>query len=224
MKNQRFSIDELLAMRDGDLIDAAALAQLDEAGQAERYERINELHDLRRELRSMPDIPVDDAIWIHHAKSARRSAWLSFPLATAASVFVASVLGIYLLGGYLSGSEPQQTQRIAEAIEVDPAGSLVASLMRQSKDLERRLQSSSTLLAVADGGANAPLPRVTPIERNLMYRLADIDAQIAGLYETPQIEEAARLALWRKRVEVLQSIVAVRSERAPAMFDDSRSM
>ena len=224
MKNQRFSIDELLAMRDGDLIDAAALAQLDEAAQAERYERINELHDLRRELRSMPDIPVDDAIWIHHAKSARRSAWLSFPLATAASVFVASVLGIYLLGGYLSSSEPQQTQRIAEAIEVDPAGSLVASLMRQSKDLERRLQSSSTLLAVADGGVDAPLPRVTPIERNLMYRLADIDAQIAGLYETPQIEEVARLALWRKRVEVLQSIVAVRIERAPAMFDDSRSM
>ena len=36
MKNQRFSIDELLAMRDGDLIDAAALAQLDEAAQAER--------------------------------------------------------------------------------------------------------------------------------------------------------------------------------------------
>ena len=96
--------------------------------------------------------------------------------------------------------------------------------MRQSKDLERRLQSSSTLLAVADGGVDAPLPRVTPIERNLMYRLADIDAQIAGLYETPQIEEVARLALWRKRVEVLQSILAVRSERAPAMFDDSRSM
>ena len=224
MKNQRFSIDELLAMRDGDLIDAAALAQLDEAGQAERYERINELHDLRRELRSMPDVPVDDAIWICHAKSDRRSAWLSFPLATAASVFVASVLGIYLVGGYLSGGEPQQTQRIAKAIQVDPAGSLVASFMRQSRDLERRLQSSSTLLAVADGGADAPLPRVTPIERNLMYRLADIDAQIAGLYETPQIEERARLALWRKRVEVLQSIVAVRSERAPAMFDDSRSM
>lgn len=224
MKHQRFSIDELLAMRDGELIDAAALAQLDEQGQAERYERINELHDLRRKLRSMPDVPVDDTIWIRHAQPARRSAWLSFPLATAASVFFASVLGIYLLGGYLSGGEPQQTQPIANAIDVDPAGSQVASLMRQSKDLERRLQSSSALLAVADGSADAPLLRITPIERNLMYRLADIDAQIAGLYEAPQVEDGARLALWRKRVEVLQSIVAVRSERAPAMFDDSRSM
>lgn len=224
MKHQRFSIDELLAMRDGELIDAAALAQLDEQGQAERYERINELHDLRRKLRSMPDVPVDDTIWIRHAQPARRSAWLNSPLATAASVFFASVLGIYLLGGYLSGGEPQQTQPIANAIDVDPAGSQVASLMRQSKDLERRLQSSSALLAVADGSADAPLLRITPIERNLMYRLADIDAQIAGLYEAPQVEDGARLALWRKRVEVLQSIVAVRSERAPAMFDDSRSM
>ena len=147
-----------------------------------------------------------------------------FPAGNCGVGFFASVLGIYLLGGYLSGGEPQQTQPIANAIDVDPAGSQVASLMRQSKDLERRLQSSSALLAVADGSADAPLLRITPIERNLMYRLADIDAQIAGLYEAPQVEDGARLALWRKRVEVLQSIVAVRSERAPAMFDDSRSM
>lgn len=224
MKDQRISIDELLAMRDGELRDATALARLDEQAQAERDERINELKDLRRELRSMPDVPVDDAVWIRHAKPARRSVWLSFPLATAASVFVASVLGIYLVGGYLSGSEPHQTQRIASTIEVDPDGLQISALMRQSKDLERRLQTSSALLAVADGAAGSPSPRVTTIERNLMYRLADVDAQIAGLYEEPHIEGGARLALWRKRVEVLQSMVAVRSDRAPEMFNDSRSM
>lgn len=224
MKDQRLSIDELLAVRDGELVDASGAAQLTEHARTERNARINELVELRHELRSMPDVPIDEAVWMRHAKPVRRSLWLRSPLATAASVFVASVLGIYLVGGYLSGSEPDQPQHIANPIEVDPQGLQIAALMRQSKDLERRLQTSSALLAVADGAAGAPAPRITPIERNLMYRLADIDAQIAGLYEGPQIEAAARLALWRKRVDVLQSMVAVRSDRAPAMFDDSRSM
>jgi hypothetical protein len=55
----------------------------------------------------------------------------------------------------------------------------------------------------------------------LLYRIADVDAELIALYEAPQMDVEHRERLWSQRVELLESLTDVQRGQAvlrPAIY------
>jgi hypothetical protein len=224
-------ISDLLALRDGELREAKASAD-DPQVQAQ----VKRLHELRDELQSLPDVPISEVAWQQitaASRQRRRGAgtpghWLRYPLATAASVFFASLLGIYLMfGGQVpieSGAAP--TAAVNTAPQLQAGGLQLAGLMNRSRELELRLRGVQPLAPASDvlpADAEA-VAAPSPVERQLMGRLADVDTQIARMFESGIQDPQLRERLWAQRVSLLESLVAVRGGQSSDLFEDGRSM
>ncbi|XOV83943.1 MAG: hypothetical protein ACFHXK_02275 [bacterium] len=224
MQKRPWEISDLLALRDGQ--PHSASARVDDP---EVVAQLAQIEGLSAALRSLPDVPVDDDVWLHRMPAPEpRSVWLRYPMATAASVFFASVVGMFMLfGGPTSdnGSNAASTH-YANLESIDNSGVQLAALMRQSRDLEQRLYGVNPLARAADGPHTTyqGMPAPTALEETLLFRLADVDGQIARLYDAADMDSDQRQALWTKRVELLESLVAIRSGDAARLFDSSRSM
>jgi hypothetical protein len=224
MQKRPWEISDLLALRDGEL--HTAKVQIDDA---EVTDQLAQLRALKAELQALPDVPVDDEVWLQAMPGvAPRSPWLRFPMATAASVFFASVVGMFMLFGepLSTGDGSQGEVEYATTGGADHGGSQLATLMRQSRDLEQRLYGVNPLSQAADTSASTyqGMPTPTALEETLLFRLADVDGQIARLYDGEVMDNELRAALWMNRVELLESLVAIRGGDASRLFDDSRSM
>jgi len=226
MQKRPWEISDLLALRDGELREAGV-----DADDAQAAAKLEQIRHLQAELNSLGDVPLDEGVWNTIAQertheTEQGSAWLRFPLATAASVFFASVIGIYVL---FSDIEPNGSASVAQfsgTAVIDTNGVRLASLMSQSQDLEMRLQGADPWARASSQVADASLTASssTSTERRLMGRLADVDWQIARLYDAEVMDVARREALWERRVNLLESLVAVRGGTDPSLFEDSRSM
>ena len=235
MQKRPWEISDLLALRDGEVRDASV-----EVNDPAAVAQLEKIRQLQVRLNTLPDVPLDESIWnspsvrpnVVPAKGSR-SAWLRFPLATAASVFFASFVGMYLIFGGAAVDQrlfDDQVDFTASA-QLDDRGAQLAALMNQSRSLERRLQGSNPL-TLSDASSQAKQAQntmaastvISPTQRRLMYRLADVDAQIARLYDAEVMDTGARQALWAQRVNLLRSLVAVRGGSDPRFFEDSRSM
>ena len=224
MQKRPWEISDLLALRDGQ--PRSADLQVDDP---EVIEQLKQIRGLGIALQSLPDVPVDDEVWLQAMPApAKRSVWLRYPMATAASVFFASVVGMFMLfGGPVSdiGNNTGPAQ-YTSLDSMDNSGAQLAGLMRQSRDLEQRLYGVNPLAQAADGPHTTyeGMPAPTALEETLLFRLADVDGQIARLYDAADMDSAQRQALWMKRVELLESLVAIRSGDAARLFDNGRSM
>ena len=223
MQKRPWEISDLLALADGEPRDANV-----EVDTAEARRTLAEIETLRGQLQGLPDVPVDDDVWLAQLPKPKRSVWLRFPLATAASVCLTTALGIFWLAGGGPSDVPAQPS-YATGSQIEPDGLRLAALMNQSRDLELRLAAPTTRQqqGIRQAAQNEPLqrsPAMSATERRLMYRLADVDAQIARLYEADAVDPNARVELWRQRVNVLESIAAVRAGQNPRESVDSRSM
>lgn len=228
MQKRPWEISDLIALRDGEIRDTNVDLD-DPAAQAQ----LHRIRQIQAELNALPDIPVDEAIWNRPvAAKTSRSSWLRFPLATAASVFFASFVGIYLIFGTVDLEQEPTGSPSGDQVSV-AVSSRLPILMSQSRDLERRLQgvnawmlsdASSAVARPADRQRVTSRPVASPTERGLMYRLADVDDQIAQLYEADVMDVREREVLWMQRVSLLRSLVAVRGGSDPRMFENSRSM
>jgi len=224
MRTRPWKILDLLAMDEGkpfaadlDPDDPAVLQDLDD------------IRRLRAQLHALPDIDVDESVWLGTMRGrARPSAWLRFPMATAASVFFASVMGIYLLFGEPDPAMDEfgTTAEFAMASPLDNSGVVLTGLMRASRDLEQRLYGNNPLSHASDvqRGNEVPQPQASDLTQMLLFRLADVDGQIASLYDVPEMDVDRRQMLWQKRVDLLESLVAVRGGSDPAAYDNARSM
>lgn len=232
MQKRPWELSTLLALRDGEPhevgeVEAEGLTALEQ-------DQLNRLTAIRSDLRALPDVEVDEAVWAHALPVTNTgSSWLRFPLATAASVFFASALGIYFVAGGVDttpGTLPEQVQATyaTDVAQVDTAsGERLAALMNRSRMLEQTLQGTQPR-GLSQASASSPATdqarAVGRVERRLLFRLADIDTQIARLYEQDTFDADLRLALWRQRVDVLQNLVAVLGGSEQRLFEDSRSM
>ena len=224
MQKRPWEISDLLALRDGQPHSADV-----QADDPEVIEQLEQIRGLGIQLNALPDVPVDDSVWLPVMPARKqRSVWLRYPMATAASVFFASVVGMFVLfGGPVSdiGNNAGPVQ-YTSLDSIDNSGAQLAALMRQSRDLEQRLYGVNPLAQAADTPQTTyeGMPAPTALEETLLFRLADVDGQIARLYDAADMDSAQRQALWLKRVELLESLVAIRSGDAARLFDNSRSM
>ena len=239
-------ISRLLSLRDGEPV---AADQIDQSIADE--DLLAELIALKAELNDLPDVAYDPSVWrdlpinstrdpkvtflSNHERQARTentqargqeklSNWLRFPIATAASVFLVSALGIFLVfnqSGTWVGDDRESlaVNGTGDQVRLEPVmsdqGFQLAQLMTRSRDLEQVLQGDSPwALSSADSATiQAPLSGApTPPEQLLLYRLADVDAQIARLYDGENIDLALRNQLWGQRVELLENLILVRGQ------------
>jgi len=234
MDKTRLTTSDLLALRDGEphAVSLAAAAAEDPHVDAQ----LTRMRELRSELQSLPDVPFSAAAWqpvaaAIEAKPLRAGVtgrWLRYPLATAASVFLASLVGIYAVFSGLPPAESGSTMTatLSSAPQLQADGLQLAGLMNRSRQLEMLLRGQQPLARASDelsAPANVAAP-ATSVERRLMGRLADVDAQIALMFERGAEDTRLRERLWVQRVNLLESLVAVRGGQAGDLFEDGRSM
>tara|TARA_Y100001933_G_scaffold252350_2_gene291174 strand:+ start:905 stop:1558 length:654 start_codon:yes stop_codon:yes gene_type:complete len=212
------TLSDLLALRDGERVEADAagaggdrepeVTDLDpDRLDAASRETLAELRRMKAELNALPPVTPDPAVWEaiqeRTAGGGSKRGWLDrFPLATAATVFLAAALTIVLWdptaepGGSTAGPQVQ-----------DP----VAALMVRSQRLEAELFTR----------AAAPSVTATSSEQALLYGIADVDAQLNALYESEGVDASERERLWRQRVALLESLADVQRGQAvmrPAIY------
>ena len=220
---------ELLARRDGEPHDATIVEALPEAERERLLERTKELRDA---LSDLPDVPVNHALWRSHVPTTQASSsrWLRFPMATAASVFFVSAVGMFML--FSASNEPanDMSDFVVSGPTLDSQGANIANLMTRSRDLEQQLRGLDgwvTANSGVDSVSDNQRLETSPAERVMLYRLADVDGQIGRLYESENVDQGQRLELWRKRVDLLENLVVMRSARQgirSVYMDDGRSM
>lgn len=213
------TLSDLLALRDGEPVDPAVAqaAARDPQAQATLYE----LERLRGELRVLPPVTPDDAVWAGiqertvaaggglpgaaagQPAAGPRPGWLQrFPLATAATVFLAAALTIMLWDPAAAPGGDAPGPQVS-----DP----VAQLMLRSRRLESELLTRAAAPALGD----------TSSEEALLYGIADVDAQLNALYAADDVDPAQRERLWRQRVMLLESLADVQRGQAvlrPAIY------
>lgn len=181
------TISDLLALRDGESEDAELAALVD--GDAAAREELDSLRRMKAQLNALPPVKPDAAVWdAIEERTGQQPGWLQrFPLATAATVFLAAALTIMLwdpAAGPVTGPNGPQV--------ADP----VAQLILRSQRLESELLTR----------ASAPAAQGTASERALVYGIADVDAQLNDLYAAGAADPQERERLWRQRVTLLESL------------------
>jgi hypothetical protein len=116
----------------------------------------------------------------------RKSVW---SVAAAAAALLALSAGVWV---------------VARAPVEPPAGAL-ASLMAQSQQLERRVARHG---APEDAAWSAS-------RRALVYRIADLDRELAPLSIDPSRDPVRAERLWRQRVGLMQSLTELDRAAAP---------
>ena len=211
--------EDLLTIRDGEPIDAAALEKARAAPSVAAG--VEQLERMRQQLAGLPDLEPPDGVWervraaADSNKSPRRT-WLRWGARGALAAAVAAAAMIYLMRSpqiAAPPSVPPATTTVgipANARDPVVPASLV-SLVEQSERLERTLaqipyqrplmsgRTAGTIVGIED--------RIAFIDQQLMYGAA-------GELAMPQQQ-----ALWSERVELMNALVHVRLAQAePAGF------
>ena len=197
------TISELLALRDGEPVDAERAHALE--ADADVREALTALREIKQSMGDLPEVHPSPEVWqriqergIKASPRAPRSAWLDrFPMAAAASVFFAAVIGMLVWRPFDDGAG-------APAVQPVQLGDLVS----RSQQLESEVWVPVT---------NAP----TTSESALFFRLADIDAELNAL-EPGRVagtlsaeDERWRAALWERRVQLLEHLRTVQRVEQP---------
>jgi hypothetical protein len=146
---------------------------------------------LRDALRELPEAAPPDDVWAKIERRAfgdtRRHAgrW-----GFAAAALVAVTAAVWLFG------------RAPVAAPL----SEIASLMVESQQLERRVAKRGTPAASVEWDAS---------RRALIYRIADLDRELAPLSFDPSRDPARAEMLWRQRVALMQSLAELDRSDAP---------
>ncbi len=202
-------ISDLLAHRDGDVLDASAAQAIDDDASARAD--VQMLRRIKRDLQQLPDPEVGDAELmrmfndVHASVGAPRRPQVRYPFATAAAVFLATALSVIVWNADpLGGSAPASTGGYLDLVE-------------RSQSLES-VAFEEIPLQRADSRyvADSPTPRDA-----LMLRIADLDSQLNRARDAEPQNEALQQALWQQRVNTLECLVELRRpapEERPALY------
>ncbi|MGI9324213.1 MAG: hypothetical protein ACR2PZ_03265 [Pseudomonadales bacterium] len=232
---QKPTTSDLLALRDGEPLSAETRQRI--ANDQQASAQLALLQRVKSELNALPDVQPDEDSWeqlqqqLAQRQAARASeqnempiveslpvtrGWrLPYPMATAAGVFFAAVmlstLWLPQLGTNVPGSsapangpEPLVAANStdgarAPTVAVDTMGALI--------DRSRRLEAVARLpVARAIDGQERS-------RQALLYRIADLDAELNSLIEEQPMDPALKEKLWQQRVELLETLVAIQQDQ-----------
>jgi predicted nucleic acid-binding protein len=215
-------ISDLLAHRDGERLDPAAAAEIEQ--QSDSRAELTVLRQLKHELNELPAVAPPADAWNNiRARTVQQrpgfAEWTSrFPLATAASVFLAAALAIVVWdpANLYEAANPAPVQFVdimTPDLSGDPALTTAAdftALVSRSQQLE------SQLLSGVDSYRGW-----SPTQRALLYRIADVDSELSRYGAGELTDPASRAQLWQQRVEALESLAQSRRMQAdviPALY------
>jgi len=148
------------------------------------------------------------------AERARRPRWARFPLALAAGVAMAAAGVVFWFQPGVPGAEQVQPAPGGGSggvvLQQDP----VVELMERSRKLEAQLRRRGTPY-----GGHEPW---NSSQQALVFRIADVDAQLGDVYAPGAGATGAAAAgtsrerLWRQRVALLESLLKVPAGQAVA--------
>lgn len=203
----------LLALRDGEDMDPSVARELD--GDPVAARELAALTGIRDGLRALPDIEPDAALWDRVQSAPSRGAVRSFavrsfgvgsgsrgtraPLALAAGVLLAVALGLVAFVWL----QPETPREVAAGPKADPT---LEALYRRSQELEGLWRDGRRM------------PDAT--ELAYLYRIADLDGQLALVEPAGGRDSRRAEQLWNRRVELMESLAEVRRARAaqPAVY------
>ena len=235
MTERKPTMAELLAQRDGEPLAADARAAI--AADADASERLLQLHGIQQALQALPDPVPPSATWqqiqqqVAAGPSARQplldpdygattqaavgsGGWqLRYPIATAAGVFFAAVL-VSLLWLPRIGSDTDG------AVDVSPVPSFAEYAPTVSSGaMDELIDRSQRLEAVARLPVARAIDGQERSRQALLYRIADLDAQLNSLIEEEAMDPALKEKLWRQRVDLLETLVAVQQAQLAQSAD-----
>ncbi|MEM1434971.1 MAG: hypothetical protein AAGG11_13000 [Pseudomonadota bacterium] len=210
------SIEDLLARRDGELLDSELHAAID--ADPEHRLRVRRFELMRQDLESLPAIEPDPELWAQIQARASgtvtrlpeqrlKKRWqMPFPLATAAGVF-AAVLGLSLVLGPELGMSPEpETARPAPRLLTQQSGQSLPSI-DQLVDRSQTLEAMARVPVVRAADSN------DPSREALLYRIAAIDAEFDALMAQEEMDPELRKKLWQQRVELLETLLAIQKDQ-----------
>jgi hypothetical protein len=210
----RPSTEDLLAVRDGEPLDATAKAAI-EASVAHGRE-VERLRRVQSALRSLPELaPPHDALWrvleARETRVERQARWLRVAVGAGAAAALATAAVVYV---GLSGSPPSSLP--SPSVDTEDAATLhyaespasYGALVEQSARLDQLLAELPSQRPLMTGATASTIA-------GLEDRIAFVDEQLAysaaGRVPVPQ-----RAALWSDRVELMNALVSVRYAEAQA--------
>lgn len=239
MTERKPTTAELLALRDGEPL--ASDAQQAIAASADAGDALAQLRDIQQALQALPDQAPPEGTWdqiqerlaagppavqplVAGAAGPGSASWqLRYPVATAAGVFFAAVLvsllwlprlGMETDGGPATGPAPM----LADTAPAQPSGSQTTGSM-SSGEMADLIDRSQRLEAVARLPVARAIDGQERSRQALLYRIADLDAQLNSLIEEEAMDPALKEKLWRQRVDLLETLVAVQQAQMAQAAD-----
>lgn len=241
MTERKPTTAELLALRDGEPL--ATDAQQAIATSADAGEALAQFRTIQQALQALPDQAPPEGTWEQiqerlaagppavqplvastAATGSAAASWqLRYPMATAAGVFFAAVLVSLLWlprigddadSGPVIGPTPMLADN-ATAPEPGATNPETATPAAMADLIDR----SQRLEAVARLPVARAIDGQERSRQALLYRIADLDEQLNSLIEEEAMDPALKEKLWRQRVDLLETLVAVQQAQMAQAAD-----
>jgi hypothetical protein len=209
------SIDHLLSLRDGQPVDAATAAHVEECARCSA--ELRKLREMRAKLQSLPQLDAPSSFHEIQLAMARPAA---APRRVVSARLVAALAFVTLTTIFLISlrdeTAPPVARRGAEPVEQPTpptdviATARVPELVARSQQLEGLLQKLPERPRIERVSTAAMIDTIEQRIQWLDFQLSD--AQDSGLNE----EQTRRL--WRERVELMDSLVKVRYAEGGVSF------
>jgi len=211
------SLDQLLSLRDGEPVAADVASHAEECAACAR--ELKRLQDLKTDLASLPELtpPAYDPAALR--KSASRANMRGQRWSIAAAAASVSAMAVLLILVSSSRTDRQvlmtsdgQASMTQEPMQDDPAGAnAVASLVIRSQELESRLRQLPRRPHIERGGTAITISA-------LQNRIQWVDYQLS-LADEVGMSERQSTQLWQDRVQLMDTLVAVRYAEAQRLAD-----
>lgn len=207
------TISQHLARRDGGLELVVDEHQEDAA-------LLESLSTLKSELNAMPDVDLGARDWHREAerigaprKTGRAPLFLRYPMATAASVLLATAMFVTGIGMNMNDEQDDGSQLALDGADlVTTSDDALPALIARSQDLENIAQISGSWSGTPPQPDSGP---ETALTRLILMQVAAIDERLSNL-DGGSDPERVRM-LWQRRVNLLEAYNAAIEKASPGL-------
>jgi len=211
------SLDQLLSLRDGEPVAADIANHAEECAACAR--ELKRLHELKADLASLPELtpPAYDPAAFRKSASQANVQGQRWSIAAAAASVGAMALLLILVSSsrtdrqVMVSSDGQASMTQEPVLEDLASANAVTSLVIRSQELESRLRQLPRRPHIERGGTAITISA-------LQNRIQWVDYQLS-LADEVGMSERQSTQLWKDRVQLMDTLVAVRFAEAHRLAD-----